>query len=225
MKTLTAQQLTWEQLLAEEHKQPYFQAAMNFVIKERAVGKIIYPEQNDIFNALKYTPFDQIEAVIIGQDPYHNPNQAHGLSFSVKPGVPKPPSLRNILKEWHDDLGFTIPKDGSLTPWAKNGILLLNTILTVEAGKPLSHAKIGWQRYTDKIIQLINDHLEGIVFLLWGAPAQLKGAHINASRHHILTAAHPSPLSAHRGFLGCRHFSKTNELLRKMGKKEIDWRL
>lgn len=217
--------LTWEKLLAEENKQKYFQSAMNFVIEERYAGKTIYPEHNDIFNALKFTPFDQIKAVIIGQDPYHNPNQAHGLSFSVKPGVPKPPSLKNILKEWHNDLGFSIPKDGYLEPWARNGVLLLNSILTVEAGMPMSHANIGWQRYTDKIIQLINEHREGIIFLLWGAPAQLKGSHINTNHHHILTAAHPSPLSAHRGFIGCRHFSKSNELLKNMGKEEIDWRL
>ncbi len=221
----TSNNLTWEKLLAEENKQKYFQSAMNFVIEERYAGKIIYPEHNDIFNALKFTPFNQVKAVIIGQDPYHNPNQAHGLSFSVKPGVPKPPSLKNILKEWHNDLGFPIPKDGYLEPWARNGVLLLNSILTVEAGMPMSHANIGWQRYTDKIIQLINEHLEGIIFLLWGAPAQLKGSHINTTRHHILTAAHPSPLSAHRGFLGCRHFFKSNELLRKMGKEEIDWQL
>lgn len=216
---------TWEHLLAAENKEHYFQSAMNFVIEERYAGKTIYPEHNDIFNALKFTPFNQVKAVIIGQDPYHRPNQAHGLCFSVKPGVAKPPSLKNILMEWHNDLGFPIPKDGCLIPWAKNGVLLLNSILTVEEGIPMSHANIGWQRYTDKIIQLINDHHEGIIFLLWGAPAQLKGEHIDTTRHHILTAAHPSPFSARRGFLGCRHFSKTNELLRKMGNEEIDWRL
>ncbi len=216
---------TWEKLLAEENKSHYFQSAMNFVIEQRYEGKTIYPEHNDIFNALKFTPFDQVKAVIIGQDPYHRPNQAQGLCFSVKPGVAKPPSLKNILMEWHNDLGYPIPKEGTLEPWARHGVLLLNSILTVEEGQPMSHANIGWQRYTDKIIQLINDHLEGVVFLLWGAPAQLKGEHIDTERHTILKAAHPSPFSARRGFLGCRHFSKTNEIMRKNGKEEIDWRL
>lgn len=216
---------SWENVLAGEKDQPYFQAAMNFIKQQRAAGKIIYPPQADIFNALRYTPFDQIKAVIIGQDPYHGPNQAHGLCFSVRPGVPKPPSLKNILKEWHDDLGYPIPDHGCLEAWAKNGVLLLNTLLTVEAGKPLSHAGIGWEKFTDKIIKAISDHKKDIVFLLWGSPAQQKAAIVDHTRHHLLKTVHPSPLSAHRGFLGCRHFSKTNALLSKLGKAEIDWRL
>lgn len=216
---------SWETVLAGEKEKSYFQAALNFVKQERANGKIIYPPQADIFNALKFTPFDQIKIVIIGQDPYHNPNQAHGLCFSVRPGIALPPSLKNIFKELHDDLDLPIPKNGSLESWAKQGVLLLNTLLTVEAGKPLSHVNIGWEKFTDKIIQTINEHAHNIIFLLWGSPAQRKGAIVDRNRHHILLATHPSPLSAHRGFLGCRHFSKANALLRKMGKSEIDWKL
>ena len=216
---------TWESVLADEKQQPYFQAALHYVKQERAQGKIIYPPQTDIFNAFKFTPFDQVKVVIIGQDPYHGPQQAHGLSFSVRPGVRQPPSLKNILKELYNDLGVPLPKHGCLEKWAKQGVMLLNASLTVAAGKPQSHANIGWERFTDKVIKILNDEKEGLIFLLWGAPAQRKGAAINPKRHYILTAAHPSPLSAYRGFFGCQHFSKTNALLRKMGKTEIDWRL
>lgn len=217
--------VSWENELKEEKKSAHFLAALDFVNQARAKGKIIYPAQENVFNALKYTPLDQVKAVILGQDPYHGPNQAHGLSFSVLPGVRKPPSLRNILKELHDDLQLPIPQQGNLEKWAKEGVLLLNTILTVEAGKPLSHANIGWQQFTNKVIEVVNEKTSGTVFLLWGAPAQSKIKLINTEKHHILTAAHPSPLSAHRGFFGCRHFSKTNNLLRTMKKPEIDWRL
>lgn len=216
---------TWESALAGEKEQPYFQTILNFVKQERQSGKTIYPPQSDIFNALKYTPFDQVKVVIIGQDPYHGPNQAHGLCFSVRPGVAIPPSLQNILKELHDDLGIPMPSHGCLEKWAKQGVLLLNAVLTVEAGKPQSHANMGWEKFTDKVIQVLNEQRDGLIFILWGSPAQRKGAIIDPTRHYILKAPHPSPLSAHRGFLGCRHFSKTNELLKKMGKTPIDWNL
>jgi uracil-DNA glycosylase len=216
---------SWETVLKSEKQQPYFKAALDFVKQERAKGKIIYPPAKDVFNAFKLTPFDQVKVVIIGQDPYHGPNQAHGLSFSVQPGVRKPPSLSNILKELHTDLNVPIPKDGCLEKWAKQGVMMLNASLTVEAGKPQSHANIGWEKFTDRVIQILNDRKEDLIFLLWGTPAQRKGAIIDPKRHHILKAAHPSPLAAHRGFFGCKHFSKTNALLRKMGKKEIDWSL
>jgi uracil-DNA glycosylase len=216
---------TWEAVLGDEKHQPYFQAALNFVKQERMAGKIIYPPQADIFNALKFTPFDQVKVIIIGQDPYHGPNQAHGLCFSVRPGIPLPPSLENIFKELHTDLKIPPPKSGCLEPWAKQGILLLNATLTVEAGKPLSHATIGWETFTDKVIKVLNDEHEGLVFLLWGAQAQRKGEGIDPTRHFILKAPHPSPLSAHRGFFGCRHFSNANQLLRRVNKTEIDWQL
>lgn len=216
---------TWEDVLQAEKEKPYFKNALNFVNEQRLAGKVIYPPQADTFNAIKLTPFDKVEVVIIGQDPYHGPNQAHGLAFSVKPGVRTPPSLRNIFKEIHDDMGCPIPQDGYLEKWAKQGVLLLNTTLTVEAGKPLSHAKIGWEEFTDKIIQVLNDERAGLVFLLWGAHAQRKGQIIDGKKHHVLKAAHPSPFSAERGFFGCKHFSKTNQLLRTMRRREIDWSL
>lgn len=216
---------TWESVLRGEKELPYFQSALNFVKQQRAAGKIIYPAHGDIFNAMKYTPFADVKVVILGQDPYHGPNQAHGLCFSVKPGVPPPPSLQNVFKEIKDDLGIPIPNHGCLEKWAKQGVLLLNSILTVEAGKPLSHANIGWEQFTDKVIKVINDQKEGVVFLLWGSPAQRKGQIIDPNKHYILKAPHPSPLSSHRGFFGCHHFSKTNELLQKQGKTPIDWSL
>ncbi|ABX79066.1 uracil-DNA glycosylase [Coxiella burnetii RSA 331] len=219
-----AETQTWQTVLGEEKQEPYFQEILDFVKKERKAGKIIYPPQKDIFNALKLTPYEAIKVVILGQDPYHGPNQAHGLAFSVRPGVPAPPSLQNIFKELHADLG-SIPSHGFLEKWAKQGVLLLNAALTVEAGKPQSHANIGWHRFTDKVIESLNDHPEGIVFLLWGSYAQKKSQLITNLRHRILKAPHPSPLSAARGFLGCRHFSKANQLLHEMGRGEIDWAL
>lgn len=216
---------TWEEALKGERDQAYFQAALNFVKQERVKGRTVYPAHSDIFNAFKYTPFDQIKVVIIGQDPYHGPNQAHGLCFSVQHGVPQPPSLQNILKELHNDLGTPIPKHGCLEQWTKQGVLLLNTSLTVEAGKPQSHANIGWEKFTDKVIQILNEQKQGLIFILWGSPAQKKGAMIDPTKHHILKAPHPSPLSAHRGFFGSKPFSKTNELLKKMGKEPVDWSL
>lgn len=216
---------TWQSLLAGEKQQPYFREILAFLEKERAAGKIIYPPQKDIFNALKLTSFADVRVVIIGQDPYHGAGQAHGLAFSVQPGVPPPPSLQNIFLELKNDLGCTISKNGCLEKWAHQGVLLLNATLTVEAGKPQSHANIGWQRFTDKVIECLNDHPQGIVFLLWGAPAQKKAQLVNPYKHRILTAPHPSPLSAHRGFLGCKHFSQANALLREMGRGEINWQL
>lgn len=221
----TLQEKTWQTLLAGEKQQPYFQKIMDFIKSERTKGKTIYPKQSDIFNALKYTPFENVKVVIIGQDPYHGPGQAHGLSFSVLPGIKPPPSLQNIFKELHNDVGFKIPNHGTLIKWAEQGVLLLNAVLTVEAGKPQSHANIGWENFTDKIIRSINDEKEGVVFLLWGSPAQRKGAHIDTKRHYVLKTTHPSPLSAHRGFLGSKHFSQTNTLLKKMGKQPIDWQI
>lgn len=216
---------TWKDLLADEKTKPYFQNILAFLKKQQVAGKTIYPKQENIFNAIKLTPFADIKVVIIGQDPYHGPNQAHGLSFSVLPGVPAPPSLQNIFKELQNDLNIPIPNHGCLEKWAKQGVLLLNAVLTVEAGKAHSHANIGWEKFTDKIIQVINDEKEGVVFLLWGSPAQQKGAIIDPLKHFVLKAPHPSPLSAHRGFLGCKHFSKTNELLKKLDKTPIDWNL
>lgn len=216
---------TWQTLLSAEKQKPYFQEVLNFVKSEAAAGKRIYPKSSDIFNAFKYTPFEDVKVVILGQDPYHGPNQAHGLCFSVQEGTPPPPSLKNIFQEIHHDLKLPVPKHGNLEKWAKQGVLLLNTVLTVEAGKPQAHANKGWEKFTDKVIQILNEEKSGLIFLLWGAPAQRKGQLIDKTRHHVLQAPHPSPLSAHRGFLGCKHFSKTNGLLREMGKKEIDWGL
>ena len=217
--------LTWTDLLADEKEKPYIKAIMDFLKKESAKGAIIYPPKDTIFNALKFTPFDHVKVVIIGQDPYHGPNQAHGLCFSVKHGVRPPPSLLNIYKELHDDIGFTAPKHGNLEPWTAQGVLLLNATLTVQAHNPQSHSKIGWQTFTDKVIEVLNQHAEPIVYLLWGAYAQSKEALIDTKKHLVLTAAHPSPLSAHRGFLGCRHFSKANEWLVSQSRTPVDWTL
>lgn len=215
---------TWTDLLSEEKKADYFQQIMAYVHKARQT-KTIYPPQSDVFNALKFTPFEKVKVVIIGQDPYHGPDQAMGLCFSVKEGVKKPPSLGNIFKELHSDLGITPPAHGALTSWAHQGVLLLNATLTVEAHNAASHANIGWQRFTDKVITALNLHNKTIVYLLWGAYAQKKAALIDQSKHKILCAPHPSPLSAHRGFLGCKHFSKANQLLDKAGRTPIDWQL
>ncbi len=214
---------TWQNLLRTEKEKAYFKKILKFIEQERAKGKIIYPANKDIFNALKFTPLDKVKIVIIGQDPYHGPNQAHGLCFSVQSGIPLPPSLRNIYKELNQDLGIPISKDGSLVNWGKQGVLLLNDVLSVQAHNAHSHAKIGWQNFTDKIISIVNEYTNGTIFLLWGAHAKKKGSVIDGSKHHILTAPHPSPLSAHRGFFGCKHFSEANRILKKAGLVEIDW--
>lgn len=217
-------ELNWSDVIGAEKQQPYFLDTMAYVAAERAAGKEIYPPEHDVFNAFRYTPFEQVKVVILGQDPYHGPNQAHGLCFSVQPGVPVPPSLVNMYKELAKDIaGFQIPQHGYLKSWADQGVLLLNTVLTVERGQAHSHAKLGWETFTDRVIATVNEHREGVIFLLWGAHAQKKGRIIDRQRHHVLTAPHPSPLSAHRGFLGCRHFSQTNQLLAQQNLPAIDW--
>ncbi|CAH0526816.1 uracil-DNA glycosylase [Vibrio hippocampi] len=216
--------LTWHDVIGAEKQQSYFKDTLAFVQRQREQGLVVYPPETDVFNAFRFTEFHDVNVVILGQDPYHGPNQAHGLCFSVKPGVKTPPSLVNMYKELNQDIeGFQIPDHGYLESWARQGVLLLNTVLTVEQGKAHSHAKCGWETFTDRVIEALNLHGNNIVFLLWGAHAQKKGAAIDGSKHHILTAPHPSPLSAHRGFFGCRHFSQTNQLLNQMGKPVIDW--
>ncbi|KGM27676.1 uracil-DNA glycosylase [Photorhabdus luminescens] len=216
--------LTWHDVIGNEKKQPYFLDTLTYVAKERQAGKTIYPPQQDVFNAFRYTELADIKVVILGQDPYHGPNQAHGLSFSVQPGIPAPPSLVNMYKELTSDIpDFQHPNHGCLVSWAKQGVLLLNTVLTVERGNAHSHANLGWETFTDKVIAAINEHRSGVVFLLWGSHAQKKGYFIDANKHHVLKAPHPSPLSAHRGFFGCKHFSKANALLEKQGIAPINW--
>ena len=217
---------TWQDALGPQKEAEYFTRLLARVESERDAGKVIYPPQQDVFNALKYTPLESVKVVILGQDPYHGPDQAHGLCFSVLPGVKTPPSLVNIYKELAADIdGFVIPKQGTLTSWAEQGVLLLNTVLTVEQGKAHSHAKWGWETFTDAVIDAVNRHQQGVVFLLWGSHAQKKGMHIDTSKHHVLSAPHPSPLSAHRGFLGCKHFSQTNQLLSSQNKSPINWQV
>ena len=217
---------SWKQVLKEEFEKPYFEQIVNFLKTERAAGKTTFPSGPNIFNAFNKTPFDKVKVVILGQDPYHGFGQAHGLSFSVLPGVKIPPSLQNIFKEIKADIGVENPPNfGDLTHWAEQGILLLNAALTVRDGEPMSHAKIGWAQFTDAVIKTISDKKENVIFLLWGKFAQDKQVLINTDSHYILKAAHPSPLSAHNGFFGCKHFSKTNEILVKHGKNPIDWKL
>lgn len=219
---MTASNTTWHDALSIEKQQPYFQELIAKVQAERAAGKVIYPPQEQVFAALTLTPLAQVRVVILGQDPYHGPGQAHGLCFSVPDGVKHPPSLRNIFKAiQHDYPDFQIPESGNLSHWAEQGVLLLNTVLTVEQGKAHSHAKWGWENFTDKVIAAVNEHREEVVFLLWGAHAQKKSALIDRSRHHVLETVHPSPLSAHRGFLTAGHFRHTNALLAQQGKSVI----
>jgi uracil-DNA glycosylase len=216
---------SWRRRLQPEFAQDYMQQLRAFLKAEKLAGKHIYPPGSQIFNALDSTPFDKVSVVVLGQDPYHNPGQAHGLCFSVQPGVAPPPSLVNIYKELQRDLGIVPPSHGCLTHWAEQGVLLLNATLTVESFKAASHAGKGWERFTDRIVALLNAEREALVFLLWGSHAQKKGQHIDRKRHLVLECPHPSPLSAHRGFLGCGHFSKTNAWLREHGRPEIDWQL
>ena len=218
--------LTWQSALGNEKQKEYFVELLERVKQAREAGSVIYPPQPDVFNALKYTPLDKVNVVILGQDPYHGPNQAHGLCFSVQAGVKTPPSLKNMYKELLTDInGFVEPNHGTLPPWAEQGVLLLNTVLTVEQGKAHSHAKWGWETFTDKVIDVVNANCENVVFLLWGSHAQKKGKHIDREKHKVLHAPHPSPLSAHRGFLGCKHFSQTNEYLVEKGKTPINWQV
>ncbi|GAA5647180.1 MULTISPECIES: uracil-DNA glycosylase [Vibrio] len=218
--------LTWHDVIGNEKQQDYFQQTLAFVESERHAGKVIFPPAKDVFNAFRSTEFADVKVVILGQDPYHGPNQAHGLCFSVLPGVRTPPSLVNMYKELAQDIdGFQIPAHGYLQAWAEQGVLLLNTVLTVEQGKAHSHARTGWETFTDKVIEALNQHQQGVVFLLWGSHAQKKGRFIDRNKHHVLAAPHPSPLSAHRGFFGCGHFSQTNYLLTQQGKAPIDWQV
>lgn len=216
---------SWKEILEDEFKKPYFKQIVDHLKTEKAQGKTIYPPGTQIFNAFSKTPFDEVKVVLLGQDPYHGPRQAMGLSFSVPKGVAAPPSLVNIFRELHDDVGVPIPNHGDLTKWAEQGVMLLNASLTVRAGEPMSHSKIGWQVFTNCVISKISDLKEHVVFLLWGRFAQEKIELIEAKKHHILKAAHPSPLAAKNGFFGCRHFSKTNQYLVKHGIDPIDWAL
>ncbi|MCC6460153.1 MAG: uracil-DNA glycosylase [Saprospiraceae bacterium] len=213
---------SWKAVLAEEFRQPYFAAIKSFLVQEKQAGKTIYPPGPLIFNAFNHTSFEQVKVVILGQDPYHNPGEAMGLCFSVPKGKKVPPSLINIYKEIHRDLGLPIPNHGDLTAWTQQGVLLLNAMLTVEANQPASHQKIGWQTFTDAVIRHISERKTGVVFLLWGKFAQGKQSLIDTQKHHILSAAHPSPLAGN-AFQGCAHFSRTNELLQQQGKTPVQW--
>lgn len=217
---------SWKYGLSEFLLSPKMDELKAFLVEEKKADKIIYPPNHLIFNALNTTPLDRVKVVILGQDPYHGPNQAHGLSFSVQKRVALPPSLRNIFHELHADVGVERPKHGDLTHWAEQGVLLLNAVLTVEAGQPTSHQKRGWEEFTDHVIDVLNEQREHIVFILWGAYAQRKGQRINQDKHLVLKAAHPSPLAANRGgFFGCKVFSKSNNYLKQHGIEPIDWQL
>jgi uracil-DNA glycosylase len=216
---------SWKNVLKAEFSKPYFLEAVTFLKTERALGKVIYPPGSQIFNAFNTTPFYNVKVVLLGQDPYHGKGQAHGLSFSVPDGIKPPPSLVNIFKELNSDLGVRIPGHGNLTGWARQGVLLLNACLTVRENEPLSHSRIGWMQFTDAVIEKISSEKSHVVFLLWGKFAQEKQVLIDETKHLVLKAAHPSPYSANNGFLGCRHFSKTNEYLVKNGVDPVDWSL
>lgn len=215
---------SWDTILEGEFEKPYYLKLREFLTEEYKTHTI-YPDKYNIFNALKLTPYEEVKVVILGQDPYHGPGQAHGLSFSVQPGIKTPPSLQNMYKELRDDLGCYIPNNGYLVPWAEQGVLLLNTVLTVRAGEANSHRKKGWEKFTDEVIRKLNERDKPVIFLLWGNNAKEKMSLVTNPRHFILTSVHPSPLSATRGFMGCKHFSKTNEILRDLGQKEIDWQI
>jgi uracil-DNA glycosylase len=216
---------SWKARIGDYLQRSDMQALSAFLRDEKRAGRIIYPPSADIFAAFAHTPFESVRVVILGQDPYHGPHQAHGLCFSVKPGVPPPPSLQNIFKEIKRDLDIAPPDHGCLTPWADRGVLLLNSVLTVEAGQAASHQKKGWEGFTDAAIDALNREREGLVFLLWGSYAQRKGELIDTRKHAVFKSVHPSPLSAHRGFLGCGHFSAANDFLERHGHAPIDWSL
>ena len=216
---------SWKKILNEEFEKEYFHKIVTFLKSEKEVGKVIYPPGRQIFSAFEYTPIDRVKVVVIGQDPYHNPGQAHGLSFSVPDGFPAPPSLVNIFKEIQSDLEINLSGKSNLQKWAEQGVLMLNATLTVEANKPMSHSQVGWHLFTDEVIRKISIHKDHVVFLLWGKFAQNKEALIDRNKHNILKAAHPSPLSAYNGFFGCKHFSKTNQWLQEKGQTAIDWQL
>ncbi len=216
---------SWLARLQDEFEQPYMQSLKHFLREEKAAGKVIFPPGQEMFAAFDHTPLDKVRVVILGQDPYHGPRQAHGLCFSVRPGVSLPPSLVNIYKELEQDLGIPAANHGCLTHWADQGVLLLNSVLSVEQGNAASHQGKGWEQFTDRAIEIVNRDCEHVVFMLWGAYAQRKGAVIDGQRHCVLRAPHPSPLSAHRGFLGCRHFSQANDYLRANGRLPVDWQL
>ncbi|MBO5563195.1 MAG: uracil-DNA glycosylase [Bacteroidales bacterium] len=215
---------SWKSALQDEFGKPYFASLVRFLHAEKAAGKIIYPPGSQIFKAFDLTPLPEVKVVVLGQDPYYRPGQAMGLCFSVPDGVPAPPSLKTVFKEIETDLGIRMSGRPNLESWARQGVLLLNTVLTVEAGLPTSHSRIGWQEFTDAVIRTVSERCEGVVFLLWGRFAQGKAALVDTSRHHVLTAAHPSPLAG-GAFYGCRHFSRTNEILLAEGKQPIDWKL
>jgi uracil-DNA glycosylase len=217
---------SWLEVLHDEFEKDYMRKLKQFLKEEKEAGHKVYPKGSDIFNAFNKTPFDKLKVLILGQDPYHGPNQAHGLSFSVQKGITPPPSLKNIYKELATDIpGYSIPNHGELTEWAEQGVMLLNATLTVQAGSPGSHQKKGWEEFTDKVIKTISDKREGIVFILWGSFAQAKAELIDHKKHFIIKSPHPSPFSADRGFFGSKPFSKTNEILIKEGKKPIDWQI
>ena len=220
---------SWLSRLEDEFSQPHMLSLRQFLVERKRAGATLYPPGSEIFNALNTTPFDRVKVVILGQDPYHGPGQAHGLCFSVRDGVTLPPSLINICKEIDADIGGMgengLPASGNLEPWARQGVLLLNAVLTVERGQPGAHQGRGWEQFTDRVVAELNEGRDGLVFMLWGSYAQKKGAVIDRDRHLVLTAPHPSPLSAHRGFFGCRHFSKANAWLEQRGLEPIDWQL
>ena len=216
---------SWLERLAEDLAQPSMDSLRSFLKEQYAQGKIIYPERKNYFQAFAKTPFAKCKVVVLGQDPYHGAGQAHGLSFSVLKGVPKPPSLVNIFKELRSDIGCSIPESGDLSPWAEQGVLLLNSVLTVEQGQPGSHQGRGWELFTDAVVKMINEQKQNVVFVLWGAYAQKKAAHVHKKRHLVLESVHPSPLSSHRGFFGSQPFSKINSYLQATGQSPIRWEL
>lgn len=214
----------WDELLCDEFEKPYYKSLCEFLDRERSAHNVFPPEE-DVFNALRYTDYDDVKVLIVGQDPYHEQGQAHGLSFSVRVGIPQPPSLKNIFKELNSDLGCYIPDNGCLTKWAKNGVMLLNTVLTVREGEANSHKNKGWEHFTDRVIACLNAREKPVIFLLWGSNAKEKLSIITGKQHYVLSTVHPSPLSATRGFFGCRHFSKTNAILNSIGISPIDWQI